>query len=251
MATKEVTVEQFQAFNPSHRNDPRYGDEPDLRRDPYLLVRAAGYCNWLSELAGIDKSQWCYPEKVEPGMVLAADAVNRAGFRLPTEAEWEYLCRAGTLTSRPYGESTELLPRYAWTWLNSGNRAMQPGLLLPNEFGLFDMLGNACEWCHDGPIGHFRSLDTKLPAYPDGTKQRPADDRLATETIDASDRAHETWRIVRGGTFSFAPERARSAFRDWQPSGEFREYLGFRVVRTLPSKKPIPTASLSVQGRAQ
>ena len=178
-------------------------------------------------------------------MVLAADAVDREGYRLPTEAEWEYLCRAGTLTSRPYGESTELLPRYAWTWLNSRNRAMQPGLLLPNELGLFDMLGNACEWCHDGPIGHFRYFETKLPAYPDGNEQRPADDKLATETIDASDRAHETWRIVRGGTFSFAPERAGSSLRDWQPSGDIREFLGFRVVRTVNSKKPIRTASRS------
>jgi formylglycine-generating enzyme len=119
---------------------------------------------------------------------------------------------------------------------------MQPGLLLPNEFGLFDMLGNTGEWCHDGPIGHFRSLDAKPRAYPEGTKQSPADDRLTTETIDARDGSHETWRMIRGGAFSSAPDRARSAVRDCQPSGDIREHLGFRVVRTLPSIKPIPTA---------
>jgi formylglycine-generating enzyme required for sulfatase activity len=245
VSTKEVTVEQFQAFDSNHRNDPRFGGEPNCAAIHIPWFGAAGYCNWLSELADIDKKEWCYPEKVGPGMVLAADAVDRTGFRLPTEAEWEYLCRARTVTSRPFGESNDLLPRYAWTWLNSGNRAMQPGLLLPNEFGLFDMLGNACEWCHDGPIGHFRPVDSRLPSYPHGTKQRPANDRLATETIDANDRAHETWRMVRGGAFTYPPDRTRSAFRDRQPSGDIREYLGFRVVRTLPSKQPIPTASAS------
>src|SRR5262249_8511231 len=121
VATKEVTVQQFQSFNPSHRNDPRYGDEPECAAIHITWFAAAGYCNWLSAQAGIEKNQWCYPEPVGPGMIISEDVVNRPGFRLPTEAEWEYFGRAMCETSRPYGDSTELLPRYAWTWLNSDN----------------------------------------------------------------------------------------------------------------------------------
>jgi len=238
VATKEVTLQQFQAFNPNHRNEARYGDEPECAAINLSWFAAASYCNWLSAQAGIDKSQWCYPEPVEPGMAISKDAALRTGFRLPTEAEWEYFCRALTETSRPYGESQELLPRYAWTWLNSGNRARPPGLLLPNEFGMFDVLGNTWEWCHDGPVGHYRFPGTGFPPYPHGTKEDPSPDPLPTETVDAKDRAHETWRLLRGGAFSYAPDRARSAYRDWEPSSDRREYLGLRVVRTLPVKNP-------------
>jgi formylglycine-generating enzyme required for sulfatase activity len=237
VATKEVTVQQFQAFNPAHRNEPRYGDEPGCAAIHISWYAAAAYCNWLSQQAGIDKKEWCYPEKVDPGMVIDAENVARTGFRLPTEAEWEYFCRAGTDTARPFGESPELLARYAWTWLNSGNRAMPPGLLLPNEFGLFDVLGNVWEWCQDGPIGHYSPHGSGFPQYPTGTKESPADDAVASETIDAADRAHETWRILRGGAFSYAPDRARSAWRDWEPSNDTREYLGLRVVRTVGTPK--------------
>jgi formylglycine-generating enzyme required for sulfatase activity len=232
VAAKEATVAQFQAFNPSHRNDPRYGDEPDCAAIHISWFAAAAYCNWLSRQAGIDEKEWCYPANVGPGMVISEANVTRTGYRLPTEAEWENLCRAGTETARPYGESPDLLAQYAWTWLNSGNRAMPPGLLLPNEFGLFDVLGNAWEWCQDGPVGHYREPVTNFPVYPRGTKAEPAGDPATTETIDFLDRAHETWRTLRGGAFCYAPDRARSAFRDWQPSGDIREYLGLRVVRT-------------------
>jgi eukaryotic-like serine/threonine-protein kinase len=233
VATKEVTVEQFQRFRDWHRNDPRYGDQPECAAIHISWFAAAEYCNWLSRQAGIPKSQWCYPEKVEPGMVLSADSVKRTGFRMPMEAEWEYFCRAGTQTARPFGESPELLSRYAWTWLNSDNRVHPVGELMPNEFGLFDVLGNAWEWCQNGPPGHYQENETDFPPYPVGTKEDPAGDPACTETVDAIDRARATWRILRGGAYSYAPDRARSAYRDWQPSNDRREYLGLRVVRTL------------------
>jgi formylglycine-generating enzyme required for sulfatase activity len=237
VATKEVTLEQFQGFNPSHRNEARYGDEPECAAMHISWYAAAAYCNWLSQQHRIDKKEWCYPERVEPGMIISEESVRRTGFRLPTEAEWEYFCRAGTETARPFGESPELLAHYAWTWLNSSNRAMPPGQLLPNEFGLFDILGNVWEWCQDGPSGHYSASSTRFPAYPSRDKVHPAGDPVATETIDAIDRAHETWRILRGGSFSYAPDRARSAWRDWEPSSDVREYQGLRVVRTVRNEE--------------
>jgi serine/threonine protein kinase/formylglycine-generating enzyme required for sulfatase activity len=239
VATKEVSLEQFQRFNEGHRNEARYGDEPECAVINISWFAAAEYCNWLSGLAGIPKSQWAYPEKVEPGMVLSEDSVKRTGYRMPTESEWEYLCRAGTRTSRFFGESPGLLTQYAWTCLNSDNRIHPVGQRLPNEFGLFDVLGNAWEWCQDGPVGHYEAHVTDFPVYPPGTKEDPAGDPACTETIDAIDRAHETWRILRGGAFSYAPDRARSAYRDWQPSSDTREYLGLRVIRTLPRSREL------------
>jgi formylglycine-generating enzyme required for sulfatase activity len=167
-------------------------------------------------------------------MTISEDSVKRSGFRMPTEAEWECFCRAGTDTSRPFGESTEFLSRYAWTWLNSGNQIHPVGELLPNELGLFDVLGNAWEWCQNGPEGHYQPGTTDFPMYPQGTRKHPAPDPVVTERVDFIDRAHETWRIVRGSAYSFAPDRAQSGRRDWEPSSDKREYLGLRVVRTMP-----------------
>ena len=68
---------------------------------------------------------------------------------MPTEAEWEYACRAGAETSRFYGSSLELLGHYAWYITNSQVHAWSCGSVLPNELGVFDMLGNMYEWCQE------------------------------------------------------------------------------------------------------
>src|SRR5207302_665743 len=83
------------------------------------------------------------------GMRLSEDYPSRTGYRLPTEAEWEYACRAGTITSRYYGEADELLGSYVRFGENSGQKLWPVGGLKPNALGLFDMLGNALEWCQD------------------------------------------------------------------------------------------------------
>ena len=125
---------------------------------------------------GIDENQWCYPGEIRPGMVVSRRAVGRLGYRLPTEAEAEFIARAGTETARSFGTSEELLPRYAWTWLTSADRTRPVGSLLPNEFGLFDTLGNVWEWCHDGPP---RSAPGEYPTYPHGNQRLPRPRRHA------------------------------------------------------------------------
>jgi formylglycine-generating enzyme required for sulfatase activity len=78
-------------------------------------------------------------------MKMAANYLQRTGYRLPTEAEWEFACRAGAVTSFYFGDSKELLPRYAWYQKNSQNKLWPVGSLKPNDLGLFDMAGNAWE----------------------------------------------------------------------------------------------------------
>ena len=153
VATMEVTAEQLRAYksNPEYKPEGRAAREPGVVANATLWYDAAGYCNWLSLQAKIPPEQWCYPRELKPGVKIEADSLKRCGYRLPTETEWEYFCRAGTETSRFFGGSDALLSRYAWTWLNSKDRTYPPGRLLPNEFGLFDTLGNVVEWCHDGP----------------------------------------------------------------------------------------------------
>ena len=73
--------------------------------------------------------------------------LSLTGYRLPTEPEWVYACRAGSVTSHYYGRGEGLLPRYAWFSKTATERAWPVGQLRPNDRGLFDTLGNAHEWC--------------------------------------------------------------------------------------------------------
>lgn len=226
IATKEVSIERYRRLHSSAAPDNHFKLDPQCPAG-VKWYEAARYCNWLSERAGIPRDQWCYPEPVQPGMVLAEDAIDRTGYRLPTEAEWEYVCRAGASTSRFFGSSDDLFPRYGWTWLNSQDRAWPIGQLLPNSLGMFDILGNVWEWCHNGPQQGKDSL-----SYPSGTSiDHPALDQVEGGKIDES-----VYRVLRGGAFNYSPVQARAAFRFIWNSDYTEEAIGFRVARTLPPR---------------
>jgi formylglycine-generating enzyme required for sulfatase activity len=227
VSTTEVTFDQFGKFRSQKKLD-RYARSSLCPVNSVTWHEAAAYCNWLT-LKEMTRDDLCYPEKVESGMELSADAIKRHGFRLPTEAEFECFCRANTETSRPFAESEELLPKYAWCWLNSGDQIHPVETLLPNTIGLFDVLGNVFEWCHDG----LRAKGEYRPApYPVGTVEQPANDAdHPRETIE-----NRTYRYLRGGSYPYSPAFARSASRYAVSADLGDPYIGFRLVRTLPDQ---------------
>src|SRR5262249_16457646 len=117
---------------------------------------AMQYCNWLSKKEGIPEEEWCYPKHadIKVGMKPLPGYLKRKGYRLPSEAEWEYAARAGTTSTRSFGMSQELLYRYAWFTENSknailDNQSWPVGQKRPNDFGLADMHGNAWNLLND------------------------------------------------------------------------------------------------------
>jgi formylglycine-generating enzyme required for sulfatase activity len=120
------------------------------------------------------------------------------------------------VTSRYFGESVEMLPRYAWCQANSPRRIWPVGQKKPNDFGLFDMLGNAWEWCH------------VWQHYPGNGALVDND----TEAQGAVERGQA--RVFRGGAFFGTPDDLRCAARNWNyPHGHFHGSIGFRVARTV------------------
>ena len=154
-------------------------------------------------------------------------------YRLPSEAEWEYACRAGTTTAYSFGDDKSKLGDYAWHFDNSDEKYHKIGQKKPNPWGLYDMHGNVCEWCVDEyDAGFYKTLAGKGGAV--------------TSPIFPAKKLYP--RVVRGGSWDDDADRCRSAARhhsvpEWKvqdpqvPKSKWYMtdalHVGFRLVRPL------------------
>lgn len=185
----QALYEQVINKNPSHFK----GEDRPVENISWF--DAAEFCNELSRQTGLAEAYEIKGEQVKrrPGA---------NGYRLPTEAEWEYGCRAGT-KGDCYGNIDEI----AWYEKNSGDETHGVGQKKANDFGLYDMLGNVGEWCNDW--------------YKDYSK-KPVIDPVGVE--------NGTDRVIRGGSWGISAGIARSARRDGYTPGNRNGNLGFRLV---------------------
>ena len=183
---------------------------------------AVEFCNRLSALDVFDPAYNIDKENKDPANTDEADTVKWTvtiipganGYRLPTEAEWEYACRAGTDTAYNTGE--EINDTTGWYSGNSGGRTHEAGKKPPNAWGLCDMHGNVWEWCWDyvtyGGDNYYENptTDTNPPGLSSGNR-----------------------RAERGGSWRSPQNRVRSSYRErYQPQNSGND-LGFRVIRPI------------------
>jgi formylglycine-generating enzyme required for sulfatase activity len=198
----EVTQGQYQAV--MGQNPSSFKGSSELPVEQVSWLDAVRFCNRLSE-----------QERLQPFYEINGDNVcvpdwDGTGYRLPTEAEWEYACRAGRTTRYSFGDDEARLGEFAWFAGNSGKKTRPVGQKQPNGFGLYDMHGNVWEWCWDRYAADYY-------------KRSPVDDPPGAAGV--SDR------VFRGGCWLLEPRDARSASRLWRWPGYRLFNLGFRLAR--------------------
>jgi hypothetical protein len=187
---------------------------------------AADFCAKLSK-----------EEKLKPFYFRAGETVtplDGTGYRLPSEAEWEFACRAGTATKHWTGDKEDDLRRAAWIKPNDAGRTHAVGELKTNPFGLADMHGNVWEWAEDGwDLTYYRQFQDK-----------PAIDPRSPYSADSQ-------RVIRGGTWGYPAPFCRSAIRFASHPIARESGKGFRPTLTLDAVRLVLKATGSaIPGRA-
>jgi formylglycine-generating enzyme required for sulfatase activity len=204
MAVTPVTVE---LYNEVMQKNPAPEEAARLPAVEVTWFEAVEFCNRLSAREGYRP---CYRQRLKRWVC----DWRSDGYRLPTEAEWEYACRAGTTTRYAFGDDPGRLGDYAWFSDNSSGRPHEVAQKRPNSWGLYDLHGNVWEWCWDWyklySLWRVRDLDDLRRLF------------------------FPEYRVVRGGSFGNSPEDLRSAFRDLALPEVWYGSFGFRCVRVPP-----------------
>jgi formylglycine-generating enzyme required for sulfatase activity len=209
----EVTQAVYEQIGKSEAlPNPSHFQGADLPVDQVTWPQAARFCNARSRFEGL---QPCYNEDTGECDFMVS------GYRLPTEAEWEYACRAGTNSEYSFGDETRQLGDFAWFADNSAKKTHPAGRKKPNPWGLFDLHGNVAEWCQDRySPGFYKTSPEKAPHGPDEGDEF----------------------VLRGGSWKSAADTLRSAYRLGENPGFSdaclaRDAIGFRCVRKATASK--------------
>ncbi|ACU58309.1 formylglycine-generating enzyme family protein [Chitinophaga pinensis] len=224
MSAFEVTFEQYDVYSDPEKDKTPIPDGMTRPSPPYIdltlgMGKVGGFpANSMSQYGALMYCKWLY-------------AKTGVFYRLPTEAEWEYACRAGATTAYPFGNDAAKLKEYAWYAGNSDNKYHKVGELKPNAWGLYDMLGNVAEW----------TLDQYDEQYLQHAEENNPWIRPTSKTP----------RTIKGGNYRDEPVALRSASRlKSDPAWNRRDpqipksfwwnadapFIGFRVVR--PAQQP-------------
>ena len=208
MDVTEVThamFEKMQLPNPS-----KWQDSPDMPVNQVRWRDAKQFCNERSLEEGLTP---CYDEQ-KPGWPCRFEA---NGYRLPTEAEWEFAARAGDASPYPFGNADKL-PFFAWFQENSGAKTHPVATRKANAWGFHGLYGNVSEWCQD--------------IYSENYYSQSAANNPAGPVEDGGDHK----RVIRGGSWKSSASMCRVTFRQGQPTGDtdacfYTDFCGFRCVR--------------------
>jgi len=231
VSDREVTYWQFREFPMNAPEDPTCPDEwkklgkilggeresfrpvPDRPVQRVNWFEAVAFCNWLSRSEQL--TPYYSLSKTGAGDGWKCDQNPQAnGYRLPTEAEWEYACRAVSQKQYAFGDDVRMLEEYANYGSSLGDGTRPGGIKLPNGWGLFDMHGSVSEWCQDRYRGDYYSTS-------------PTDDPAGPEVGST--------RVSRGGDWWGVASHCRASNREWLDPGYRDGHLGFRLVRQCPA----------------
>lgn len=197
ISSAEVTLGQMRRYNSAFEGAVEAeADSAVVPASGILVAEALSYCVFLNQLEGIPESEWCYSAaNVRARNFLPEeDYLSRSGYRLPTDAEWELACRAGTVTRHFFGNDSRFVDYYGWNRLQAGGQLQPVAVLFPNPYGLFDLYGNVSEMTvtNDGDRMEIRLRGGSVYALPGALTSD-----YSTPTTESARTASAGFRVVR------------------------------------------------------